>query len=108
MNCNKCNKKRAGKDGLCATCRGYRLHAGGRGPYVLCNGKRVHRDMIEPKVPREREPYNRKELRRAQRLALLPRDRRCPICKEIKLNSRRWVIKDGLVLCLTCHRETEL
>jgi len=51
------------------------------------------------------EHKSRKERRRKIRNYDLPKDRRCPDCGQIKLKSRQWVIKDGIVTCLGCWRK---
>lgn len=52
------------------------------------------------KRPYEKRYASKKERRAAQRARSLPADRRCPLCKEVKLKSRQWA--DGI--CLSCHR----
>ena len=53
-------------------------------------------------LPHEGRP--RSERRAERREALLPADRTCPRCGKVKLKSRQWVCKEGLVMCLTCWR----
>lgn len=47
------------------------------------------------------------EKRKAARLKWahkVPKDFRCPVCGEIKLKRRQWVLDGKLVMCLVCHR----
>ena len=46
----------------------------------------------------------RSEIQQEKRLSLLPKDRRCPVCGKIRLRSRQWVFKYG-VMCLSCYRK---
>jgi len=45
----------------------------------------------------------RKERRAIARDKLLPQDRRCPKCMDVKTNSRQWVVMDGKAICKSCH-----
>lgn len=45
------------------------------------------------------------EYRRERRERLLPADRRCPVCKTIKLKLRSWVITDNSIACRSCHAQ---
>ncbi len=44
----------------------------------------------------------RKERRAATREVLLPADRVCPRCTDVVTSSRRWVVKDGIIVCKSC------
>lgn len=35
---------------------------------------------------------------------LLPIDRRCPRCKQLKIERRRWAVSGGMVICRSCSR----
>lgn len=49
---------------------------------------------------------SRKERRAAAREAKLPDSRKCPICEQIKLDSRQWVVKNvASPICLGCFRK---
>lgn len=51
-----------------------------------------------------REGRPRRVRRAENRSGELPRDRKCPVCKELKLKSRQWVVKHGIVCCVSCYR----
>lgn len=62
----------------------------------------------------------RAERQAMRRHAVIPKDRTCPVCREIKLKSRQWVVlKDGIVIdeerptkinavCLKCYRTLDI
>jgi hypothetical protein len=52
---------------------------------------------------REREGRPRSERRAEAREQLLPKDRTCPLCLEVKLRSRQWVVTDEGARCKSCH-----
>ena len=51
----------------------------------------------------EKEGRPRAQRRAEARAKLLPTDRRCPECQQIVVNSRSWVVKDGVVICRSCY-----
>ncbi len=66
--------------------------------------KKQNADMLktlEQAQRKVREGSSLKERRAAAREALLPKDRVCPVCKRVVLESRRWVRG---VMCLKCYR----
>ena len=50
----------------------------------------------------------RRERRLAARLRALPVDRKCQHCRQIKLKSRQWVIRDDFVGCRSCYWSTHV
>ena len=60
-------------------------------------------------IPGERVEYNREQRKtiRNRRLDRLVPTRHCPLCKELKLESRRWVIVDVLDLAGLTTSEAE-
>jgi len=58
------------------------------------------------KLTRKRrgEARSLKERRAEHRAKLLPKDRRCPKCKVVKVKSKRWVVVNGNAVCLSCYR----
>lgn len=102
----------------------------------LAEERGVSDEWVPPPSRRRRKRHKRRwgkapaderqgsgELRKARREALLPGDRRCPVCGLIKLKSRSWVVRgegvsyptsgrrgttpspSGFVaLCLVCYR----
>lgn len=65
------------------------------------------KEKEDREVRRElRKPMSRSERRDRARSAKIPTDRRCPICKELKLKRRQWVYPEGQLtaICITCHR----
>jgi len=46
----------------------------------------------------------KKERRAAQREARLPKNRVCPKCTRVVVESRRWVVKDDVVVCRSCWK----
>lgn len=71
------------------------------------------RDVIRTLETLERAEQPRKvgrplsERRADARARQLPPDRKCEGCGEVVLESRRWVVVDGVARCLSCHRRNE-
>jgi hypothetical protein len=61
-------------------------------------------DEASADVKQRFEGRPRAERRREARERLLPADRRCPRCGVVVLESRRWVVVDGVAICLRCWR----
>lgn len=48
-----------------------------------------------------------KERRAARREKMLPKDRVCPVCRNVFIKSRQWVVRNGIASCITCDRQTK-
>ena len=57
-------------------------------------------------ISREKKSMSRAERRHVARQLLLPPDRVCPLCGEVKIKSKQWVVlpSSGL-MCLSCWRK---
>lgn len=49
----------------------------------------------------------RKERREAQREAVIPKSRICPLCDKLKLRSKQWVSLGTGAVCLSCFRKVK-
>lgn len=80
-----------------------------RGQYKPRANLRILKESLEyfERVSDVRESKTKKQRRRELRDSLLPVDRICPCCHELKLESRQWVVVKGqTVMCLSCHRRS--
>lgn len=66
--------------------------------------KRTQEDIAarERAARREGSGLSRAERKRIARQALLPKDRICPVCNTVKLNTRQWVITVDETICKSC------
>lgn len=64
-------------------------------------------DVVAAKLAGSRKSIDQMENRRGPRWVsekLLPRDRRCPRCRVIKVERRRWTLDGTLAVCRSCSR----
>ena len=72
---------------------------------IVATGGRVLDEVAKyRRHKKQKDTRTRSERRADNRQKILPKDRRCPVCKKIKVNSRRWVAVDGKCVCLSCYR----
>jgi len=75
-------------------------------------GQKEAADELEARLKRDidwSDPEDVAEWRRLHRLRqrerLLPRDRKCPKCRQVKVDSRQWVALSAGSVCLACWRK---
>jgi hypothetical protein len=54
----------------------------------------IDAQVVDSVIPRQKSGRPRRERRAEHRESLLPKDRICPFCNEVKLKSRQWVIEN--------------
>lgn len=73
---------------------------------ALKTQKRIERRKADWSNRGEHIAYNRAMRQQVRRLRLdvLVPDRKCPVCKVVKVKSRSWVVRE-IAVCLACWRK---
>lgn len=90
---------------------GFRLQMTRKYDMTYRAAKKRYRDLrlaledLEAKKKQAAKPkLSRAERRRLEREAVLPKDRKCPVCDRVKLKSAQWQAFEGTMLCVGCAR----